>query len=193
MNCHQALLATLYRKIAAISKGGKEQNRKAFLIVIYARMLWLISDTWKLKQRKKKSTKRPKFDHHESQQAAFAETRVSERNSTNSYCAHDATELPLLYGCRFAAQVFHGLYDEVMSTSARGHGLMLRVQQLEAELPLLEKDSCQRDYLYVASNRGGFSIKCKFLFCCLSFTTSQFSGKKSKISLLFSLICKSHN
>ena len=33
---------------------------------------------------------------------------------------------------------------------------MLRVQQLEAELPLLEKDSCQRDYLHVASNRGGF-------------------------------------
>ncbi|TVU47371.1 hypothetical protein EJB05_06970, partial [Eragrostis curvula] len=54
----------------------------------------------------------------------------------------------------FAAQVFHGLYDEVMSTSARGHGLVLRVQQLEAELPLLENDSCQRDYLYVASNKG---------------------------------------
>jgi len=138
-----------------------------------------------LKQRKKKSTKRPKFDHHESQQAAFAETRISERNSTNSYCAHDATELPLLYGCRFAAQVFHGLYDEVMITSARGHGLMLRVQQLEAELPLLEKDSCQRDYLYVASNRGGFSIKCKFLFCCLSFTTSQFSEKKTRSVCFF--------
>ncbi|KAG8096342.1 hypothetical protein GUJ93_ZPchr0013g34237 [Zizania palustris] len=53
-----------------------------------------------------------------------------------------------------AAQVFHGLYDEVMTASARGHGLMLRVQQLEAELPLVEKDSCQTDYLYVASNRG---------------------------------------
>uniref|UniRef100_A0A0E0CZA3 Protein SCAR n=1 Tax=Oryza meridionalis TaxID=40149 RepID=A0A0E0CZA3_9ORYZ len=54
----------------------------------------------------------------------------------------------------FAAQVFHGLYDEVMTASARGHGLMLRVQQLEAELPLVEKDSCHTDYLYVASNRG---------------------------------------
>ncbi|KAJ1297548.1 hypothetical protein BS78_01G384800 [Paspalum vaginatum] len=54
----------------------------------------------------------------------------------------------------FSAQVFHGLYDDVMSTSARGHGLMLRVQQLEAELPLVEKDSCQRDYLHVASDRG---------------------------------------
>jgi hypothetical protein len=41
-----------------------------------------------------------------------------------------------------------------MSTSARGHGLILRVQQLEAELPLLEKQSCHRDYLYVASNKG---------------------------------------
>ena len=61
-----------------------------------------------------------------------------------------------LHACRFAAQVFHGLYDEVMSTSARGHGLMLRVQQLEADLPLLETESCQRDYLYIASNRGGF-------------------------------------
>jgi hypothetical protein len=119
-------------------------------------------------QEKKVATERPKF----------TETRISERNSTNSYCAHDATELPLLYGCRFAAQVFHGLYDEVMSTSARGHGLMLRVQQLEAELPLLEKDSCQRDYLYVASNRGGFSIKCTFLFCCLSFTTFSIFRKQ---------------
>ncbi|WVZ56629.1 hypothetical protein U9M48_007125 [Paspalum notatum var. saurae] len=54
----------------------------------------------------------------------------------------------------FSAQVFHGLYDDVMSTSARGHGLMLRVQQLEAEVPLLEKDSCHRDYLHVASDRG---------------------------------------
>ncbi|KAF0902246.1 hypothetical protein E2562_014482 [Oryza meyeriana var. granulata] len=54
----------------------------------------------------------------------------------------------------FAAQVFHGLYDEVMTASARGHGLMLRVQQLEAELPLVEKDSCHTDYLYVASNKG---------------------------------------
>lgn len=55
---------------------------------------------------------------------------------------------------QFAAEVFHGLYDEVMTASARGHGLVLRVQQLEAELPLLEKDVCQRDYLYIASNRG---------------------------------------
>uniref|UniRef100_J3LMX4 Protein SCAR n=1 Tax=Oryza brachyantha TaxID=4533 RepID=J3LMX4_ORYBR len=54
----------------------------------------------------------------------------------------------------FAAQVFHGLSDEVMTVSARGHGLMLRVQQLEAELPLVEKDSCHADYLYIASNRG---------------------------------------
>uniref|UniRef100_A0ACD5WWP5 Uncharacterized protein n=1 Tax=Avena sativa TaxID=4498 RepID=A0ACD5WWP5_AVESA len=54
----------------------------------------------------------------------------------------------------FAAEVFHGLYDEVMTASARGHGLVLRVQQLEAELPLLENDICQTDYLYVASNKG---------------------------------------
>uniref|UniRef100_A0ACD5XP66 Uncharacterized protein n=1 Tax=Avena sativa TaxID=4498 RepID=A0ACD5XP66_AVESA len=54
----------------------------------------------------------------------------------------------------FAAEVFHGLYDEVMTVSARGHGLVLRAQQLEAELPILENDICQTDYLYVASNKG---------------------------------------
>ncbi|GLT89355.1 hypothetical protein SLE2022_073400 [Rubroshorea leprosula] len=39
----------------------------------------------------------------------------------------------------FAAEIFHNLHEEVMTTSARGHGLMVRVQQLEAEVPSLEK------------------------------------------------------
>lgn len=39
----------------------------------------------------------------------------------------------------FAAEVFHNLHEEVMATSARGHGLMLRVLQLEAEFPSIEK------------------------------------------------------
>ncbi|KAF3787394.1 SCAR2 protein [Nymphaea thermarum] len=39
----------------------------------------------------------------------------------------------------FAAELFHDLHEEVMATSARGHGLMIRVQQLEAELPSIEK------------------------------------------------------
>ncbi|KAF7845252.1 Protein SCAR2 [Senna tora] len=40
---------------------------------------------------------------------------------------------------QFAAEIFHDLHEEVMATSARGHGLMARVQQLEAEVPSLEK------------------------------------------------------
>ena len=40
---------------------------------------------------------------------------------------------------RFAAEIFHDLHEEVMATAARGHGLMLRVQQLEAEFPSIEK------------------------------------------------------
>ena len=67
--------------------------------------------------------------------------------------------------CRFAAEVFHGLYDEVMTASARGHGFVLREQQLEAELPFLEKDICQRDYLYVASNKGRLIPEHKLLLC----------------------------
>ncbi|KDP22809.1 hypothetical protein JCGZ_00396 [Jatropha curcas] len=39
----------------------------------------------------------------------------------------------------FAAEVFHDLHEEVMATAARGHGLMARVQQLEAEVPSIEK------------------------------------------------------
>nr|KYP47434.1 Protein SCAR2 [Cajanus cajan] len=40
---------------------------------------------------------------------------------------------------QFAAEMFHDLHEEVMATVARGHSLMSRVQQLEAEVPAIEK------------------------------------------------------
>ncbi|CAM0877287.1 unnamed protein product [Alopecurus aequalis] len=39
----------------------------------------------------------------------------------------------------FAAEIFHDLHEDVMASAARGHGLMLRLQQLEAEFPAVEK------------------------------------------------------
>ncbi|CDP06417.1 unnamed protein product [Coffea canephora] len=39
----------------------------------------------------------------------------------------------------FAAEIFHDLHEEVMATASRGHSLMVRVQQLEAEVPRIEK------------------------------------------------------
>eukprot|EP00268_Persea_americana_P038206 TRINITY_DN37823_c3_g1_i1.p1 TRINITY_DN37823_c3_g1~~TRINITY_DN37823_c3_g1_i1.p1 ORF type:complete len:1944 (-),score=476.32 TRINITY_DN37823_c3_g1_i1:482-6313(-) len=39
----------------------------------------------------------------------------------------------------FAAEIFHELHEEVMATASRGHGLVIRVQQLEAEIPSIEK------------------------------------------------------
>uniref|UniRef100_A0A7N0VDU8 Protein SCAR n=1 Tax=Kalanchoe fedtschenkoi TaxID=63787 RepID=A0A7N0VDU8_KALFE len=39
----------------------------------------------------------------------------------------------------FAAEIFHDLHEEVMATAARGHGLMARIQQLEADVPSIEK------------------------------------------------------
>ncbi|KAJ6707170.1 WASP-1 [Salix viminalis] len=39
----------------------------------------------------------------------------------------------------FAAEVFHGLQERVMSTASRSHKLMVRVQSIEAALPPLEK------------------------------------------------------
>ncbi|URE04684.1 hypothetical protein MUK42_33966 [Musa troglodytarum] len=38
----------------------------------------------------------------------------------------------------FAAEIFRDLHEEIMGTAARSHGLTLRVQQLEAEFPLVE-------------------------------------------------------
>ncbi|GER26642.1 SCAR homolog 2 [Striga asiatica] len=38
-----------------------------------------------------------------------------------------------------AAEIFHDLHEEVLATAARGHGLTIRVQQLEAEVPSVEK------------------------------------------------------
>ena len=40
---------------------------------------------------------------------------------------------------RFAAEVFHELHEEILATAARGHELGIRVQQLESELPFIEK------------------------------------------------------
>lgn len=39
----------------------------------------------------------------------------------------------------FAAEIFHDLHEDVMAAASRGHGLMLRLQQLEAEFPAVEK------------------------------------------------------
>ncbi|XP_050227129.1 protein SCAR2-like isoform X2 [Mercurialis annua] len=55
----------------------------------------------------------------------------------------------------FAAEVFHDLHEEVMVTAARGHGLMARVQQLEAEVPSIEKAFLsQTDQSQFFSNAG---------------------------------------
>ncbi|KAL2337641.1 hypothetical protein Fmac_012087 [Flemingia macrophylla] len=55
----------------------------------------------------------------------------------------------------FAAEIFHDLHEEVMATSARGHGLMARVKQLEAEVPSLEKAFfCQTHHSSFYANGG---------------------------------------
>lgn len=45
----------------------------------------------------------------------------------------------LLIFSRFAAEIFHDLHEEVMATASRSHGLIVRVQQLEAEFPSIER------------------------------------------------------
>ncbi|XP_010529920.1 PREDICTED: protein SCAR2 [Tarenaya hassleriana] len=55
----------------------------------------------------------------------------------------------------FAAEMFHDLHEEVMTTAARGHDLMVRVQQLEVEFPSVEKALLSRtDHSTFFSNTG---------------------------------------
>ncbi|XP_039060546.1 protein SCAR2-like isoform X2 [Hibiscus syriacus] len=55
----------------------------------------------------------------------------------------------------FAADIFHHLHEEVMATSARGHVLMVRVKQLEAEFPSDEKAFVsQTSHSLLFSNAG---------------------------------------
>ncbi|XP_010517138.1 PREDICTED: protein SCAR2-like isoform X2 [Camelina sativa] len=55
----------------------------------------------------------------------------------------------------FAAEMFHDLHEEVMATASRSHGLMARVQQLEAEFPSIEKALlCQTDHSPFFSYKG---------------------------------------
>ncbi|GFP89594.1 protein scar1 [Phtheirospermum japonicum] len=55
----------------------------------------------------------------------------------------------------FAAEVFHGLQEEVMSTSTRSHKLMARVQRIENALSPLEKAIlAKRSHLHFAYTAG---------------------------------------
>ncbi|XP_047316420.1 protein SCAR2-like [Impatiens glandulifera] len=55
----------------------------------------------------------------------------------------------------FAAEIFHDLHEEVMATASRGHGLLVRVQQLEADLPSIERTLLsQTSHSYLLYNSG---------------------------------------
>eukprot|EP00252_Welwitschia_mirabilis_P019264 TRINITY_DN440_c0_g2_i1.p1 TRINITY_DN440_c0_g2~~TRINITY_DN440_c0_g2_i1.p1 ORF type:complete len:1374 (+),score=304.54 TRINITY_DN440_c0_g2_i1:454-4575(+) len=55
----------------------------------------------------------------------------------------------------FAAEVFHDLHEELMTTAARSHSLMIRVQQLETEFPLIEKElTTKRNQIAFAYTAG---------------------------------------
>ena len=41
--------------------------------------------------------------------------------------------------CRFAAEIFHDLHDDIMTIVSRGQNLKVRVARLEADLPAVEK------------------------------------------------------
>ncbi|KAF5207231.1 Scar-like protein [Thalictrum thalictroides] len=55
----------------------------------------------------------------------------------------------------FAAEIFHGLQEEVMTTASRSHKLIVRVQNVEAALPSLEKAVySQTNHIHFAYTTG---------------------------------------
>jgi hypothetical protein len=55
----------------------------------------------------------------------------------------------------FAAEVFHGLQEQVTTTASRSHRLMVRVQNIEASLPPLEKAVlAQTSHIHFAYTAG---------------------------------------
>ncbi|XWS15834.1 hypothetical protein CRYUN_Cryun34aG0035700 [Craigia yunnanensis] len=55
----------------------------------------------------------------------------------------------------FAAEIFHGLQEQVISTASRSHKLMIRVQRIEAALPPLEKAVlAQTSHIHFAYTAG---------------------------------------
>ncbi|KAI5657342.1 hypothetical protein M9H77_26135 [Catharanthus roseus] len=63
----------------------------------------------------------------------------------------------------FAAEVFHGLQEQVMVTSSRSQKLMARVKQIEIALPPLEKlVLAQRSHLHFAYTAGAnWHVRCR--------------------------------
>ncbi|XLT32763.1 hypothetical protein HN873_064055 [Arachis hypogaea] len=57
-------------------------------------------------------------------------------NIKRTYFINERIEGPYF---SFAAEVFHGLQEQVMTTASRSHRLIVRVQNIEASLPPLEK------------------------------------------------------
>lgn len=61
----------------------------------------------------------------------------------------------MIYFYRFAAEVFHGLQEQVMNTSSRSHKLMVRAQKIEAAVSPLEKTLlAQRSHIHFAYTTG---------------------------------------
>ncbi|CAN6443756.1 unnamed protein product [Victoria cruziana] len=55
----------------------------------------------------------------------------------------------------FAAEIFHGLHEQVTTTAERGQDIMIRIQQIEAEIPSLEKAAlAQTTHIHLCYNPG---------------------------------------
>ena len=64
------------------------------------------------------------------------------------------------FGCtRFAADVFHDLHEQVITTSARGRKVLTRVQNIEAALPSLEKAvKNQKSHIHFSYVSGSYFV-----------------------------------
>lgn len=63
--------------------------------------------------------------------------------------------------------MFHDLHEEVIATAARGRSLISRVQQLEAEVPALEKVFLTQTHHSSTYTNGGYINQWSLFYYCL--------------------------
>jgi len=60
---------------------------------------------------------------------------------------------------RFAAEIFHGIQEEVMITASRSNKLKMRLKQIEAKVPTIQKTVlAQTNHIHFAYTGGFFCL-----------------------------------
>lgn len=99
--------------------------------------------------------------------------------------------------CRFAAEVFHGLQEDAMKTASRSQKLMVRVQNIEATFPALEKAAlAQTSHIHFAYTAGMAALCFPLFFILVDLLVigiSPYADSRLGGFLFFPILTKSYS